>query len=79
MITYSLGMIFVGWLIAILMLLGFLFIKQCEKIVNNPELFPDSDVMACDAIIEEYNSRDLKGRVKFLFQINAILFSGGQN
>jgi len=65
MTTYTIGMLFVGWTIALLMILGFIFIKACESLANNPKS-NDSIRMGADAIIQDYNSRNLGGRIALI-------------
>lgn len=71
--TYLIGMNFVGWLIVILMGIGILAIKRCEEIANNPDE-DDTARLNAEAIVNDYNSKNFGGKLRFLFQLTINLF-----
>lgn len=59
---YTIGMSFISWMIAILMLLGFSFLKFAEADAKSE----NSDTQEnANHFIDEYNSRNFAGRVVF--------------
>ncbi|AYP68311.1 hypothetical protein PQE75_gp168 [Bacillus phage vB_BcoS-136] len=78
MITYQIGISFVGWFVVALMIVGFGFVKACEGFVNNPDT--DDDVrMGAEAIIQDYNSRNIGGRIALIFSLALKMLIGGNN
>jgi hypothetical protein len=75
MTTYFIGMQFVGWLIALLMLHGFAFIKFCERAVKDESL-EDKIRMGAESIIGEYNSRNLGGRIALILYYSVKMLTG---
>lgn len=82
MTTYMIGMSALSWIIAILMILGFVFIKLSEFMSNtDSEDVTDLEKTTVDFILNDYYSRDFSGKVVFLLLFGAkfmstILFGG---
>jgi len=74
---YTIGITFVGWLIALLLLHGFSIIKSAESILKN-ETYSDESRMGAELIIEQYNNKNLGDRVIFLLTMSVAMLTGGK-
>lgn len=59
---YTIGMSFISWLIAVLMLLGFSFLKFAEMDAKSESSETQEN---SNNLIDDYNSRSFAGRVVF--------------
>lgn len=74
--TYIIGMNFISWMLAIMMSLGFLYLKICEREINNPNSRTDDITRdAMQIIVDDYNSRSWSGRVVFILWYGAVWLS----
>lgn len=78
---YAIGMSVISWVIAICMLLGFLFIKSCEQVLklDDDESIKEWDRFASQTIVDKFNSMDFTNRVVFImttgfYMVAFILF-----
>lgn len=73
---YAIVMNFISWVLMWLMLLGFMFIKDCEKELNNPNsTYDDSIKMNMELYIKECNERSWAGRVLYILQLGFMMMS----
>lgn len=76
MISYSIAMGFIAWMMAIMMWFGFLMIKLCEVDLNDENSKSDHMTkMNAELIVQEYNGKNVIGRAGLVLTLGARVFS----